>query len=218
MTFRPPLPDEELLALVPMAAPSKLPLGDVWVNEGYEPMVDLREVCPTVHMRQRGRPFLARHQVAERLHQVQVWLDLNRPGLQLEVLEAYRPPASGRAFLRWASAKSHWASLAVRALRRLPLASTSPLATGGTLAVRLRDIAGLPLPMVSTATLAGNWNGGSESIRRHRALLSEAMAQGGFVNALASWWHWSYGDRLWAAVVHQPEACYGDVKRVFSPT
>lgn len=36
--------------------------------------------------------------------------------------------------------------------------------------------------------------------RANRRRLSEAMAVGGFVNYPEEWWHFSYGDRLWAQI------------------
>lgn len=43
----------------------------------------------------------------------------------------------------------------------------------------------------------------------HRQLLAEAMAAAGFARHPNEWWHFSWGDQLWAWRSGQPEACYG---------
>jgi D-alanyl-D-alanine dipeptidase len=48
--------------------------------------------------------------------------------------------------------------------------------------------------------------------QEHRRLMFAAMEQAGFVNYPFEWWHWSYGDRYWAAVKQQPHALYGPVE------
>ena len=37
------------------------------------------------------------------------------------------------------------------------------------------------------------------------------MQRAGFVNYPAEWWHFSYGDKMWAAYSHKEYAIYGDV-------
>lgn len=43
----------------------------------------------------------------------------------------------------------------------------------------------------------------------NRLLLAQAMAREGFINYPREWWHYSYGDRYWAARSGQPFAIYG---------
>ena len=43
----------------------------------------------------------------------------------------------------------------------------------------------------------------------HRLLLAEAMAAAGFVRHPNEWWHFSWGDQLWAWRSGQPQARYG---------
>jgi D-alanyl-D-alanine dipeptidase len=42
-----------------------------------------------------------------------------------------------------------------------------------------------------------------------RILLAEAMAAAGFCQHPNEWWHFSYGDQLWAWRSGAPQACYG---------
>lgn len=43
----------------------------------------------------------------------------------------------------------------------------------------------------------------------HRQLLAEAMAAAGFVRHPNEWWHFSWGDQLWAWARGAGVACYG---------
>lgn len=50
--------------------------------------------------------------------------------------------------------------------------------------------------------------------REHRQLMSHALKEVGFVNYPTEYWHWSYGDKYWAYIQHQPYALYA----IASPT
>ncbi len=40
----------------------------------------------------------------------------------------------------------------------------------------------------------------SKQAQRNRRLLCKVMTKAGFVNYPLEWWHWSYGDKYWAAI------------------
>ena len=42
----------------------------------------------------------------------------------------------------------------------------------------------------------------------NRMLLLAAMLQAGFAPTIAEWWHFSYGDRVWAYFYNQTQALY----------
>ena len=44
---------------------------------------------------------------------------------------------------------------------------------------------------------------------RNRRILVDAMQRAGFVNYPAEWWHFSYGDKMWAAYSNKKSAIYG---------
>lgn len=46
---------------------------------------------------------------------------------------------------------------------------------------------------------------------KNRMVLLEIMLDTGFVNYPNEWWHFSYGDRLWAALTNEKEAFYGAI-------
>lgn len=47
---------------------------------------------------------------------------------------------------------------------------------------------------------------------KNRKMLVEAMTSVGFVNYPAEWWHWCYGDKMWAAYANKPHAIYGNIE------
>lgn len=49
--------------------------------------------------------------------------------------------------------------------------------------------------------------------RKNRDILIEAMTQAGFANLRTEWWHWSFGNQVWAYYANQPYARYGPCKR-----
>ena len=47
--------------------------------------------------------------------------------------------------------------------------------------------------------------------KNNRRILFNALVKAGFVNYPREWWHYSYGDRMWAVYGHKPFAIYGKV-------
>lgn len=45
----------------------------------------------------------------------------------------------------------------------------------------------------------------------HRRILFDCLNRQGFVNYPYEWWHWSYGDKYWAAMTNAPHAIYGAI-------
>jgi D-alanyl-D-alanine dipeptidase len=48
-----------------------------------------------------------------------------------------------------------------------------------------------------------------DEARANRRLLHWAMAEAGFAGHPDEWWHYSWGDQLWAALSDVPAAHYG---------
>jgi D-alanyl-D-alanine dipeptidase len=49
----------------------------------------------------------------------------------------------------------------------------------------------------------------AEEARANRRILYWAMTEAGFANHPNEWWHYSYGDQMWAALTGAPMALYG---------
>lgn len=138
----------------------------------------------------------------------------------LLIFDAYRPLAVQQALYEEYSAlvrRSHpeytpeQLAAAVDDFVALPHPNTArpaPHATGGALDLTL-CYRGRPLPMgtefddftnlAQTAYFETNGMAGeAEAFRNTRRLLYNMMTAAGFVNYSEEWWHYSYGDRLWA--------------------
>lgn len=157
---------------------------------------------------------LVREGVARRLDEASRRLPA---GYALELLEGWRSPARQQEVRELARAAAVAQGLSGEAQDRAVArwaAKDSGHRTGGAVDVRLmRD--GREVPCGSA------WKGfgkGTESdsrvdaaAARNRAILHQAMRAAGFVNYPAEWWHFAFGDRLWAAYAGKPRAIYGAV-------
>ncbi|UTH75215.1 M15 family metallopeptidase [Chromobacterium sp. IIBBL 290-4] len=215
--------------MLTLADPSLL---DIAIAGGDEPFIDLAAYAEwetdlsRSQISSRSPHFLkARRAVAERLR---LAAGLLPDGLRFYVKEAYRPLARQRR-----SYEEHLAKL--RALRpeldeaqllsevSLYVAppAVAPHPTGAALDLTLIDAAGRELDMGCPFNADSEESGGAcytdapglpEAARANRAMLIQAMRAAGFVNYPSEWWHWSYGDRYWAAVTGAPEALYPAVE------
>lgn len=53
----------------------------------------------------------------------------------------------------------------------------------------------------------------SKEQRQNRRILLDAMEEAGFANYPGEWWHFCYGDKMWAAYEHKRYALYGDAQK-----
>ncbi|WNK18969.1 M15 family metallopeptidase [Halomonas piscis] len=97
------------------------------------------------------------------------------------------------------------------------LEAPSPHLTGGAVDVTLCDAAdGLPLDMgtrfdeaVPASHAAALESRPPSTARDNRRLLYHAMRAQGFTNLPSEWWHFDYGDQLWAHYRGESQALYG---------
>ena len=99
----------------------------------------------------------------------------------------------------------------------------APHATGGAVDLTLRRIGGDPLWMGSlfddvTALAnrdrfenlsAENFSLSDQEAQANRRLLHWLMVEEGFAGHPDEWWHFSWGDQMWAALTGAPQAHYG---------
>lgn len=95
----------------------------------------------------------------------------------------------------------------------------SPHLTGGAVDVTLCDDAGRLLnmgtafdensPLSWTAALESRADEITFEIINNRRMLYNAMTEVGFTNLPSEWWHYDYGDQLWAYFNNKPTAIYG---------
>ena len=98
-------------------------------------------------------------------------------------------------------------------------AAPSPHLTGGSVDLTLASTDGEPLdmgtafdePSLLSRTAALETAAGSDSrrARDNRRLLFHVMHNAGFTNLASEWWHFDYGNQLWATALGRPHAIYG---------
>lgn len=138
--------------------------------------------------------------------------ELLPPGFSIQVRSGFRDEAEQRQLqeeARRAAPRAGEADLARRIARQ------SGHQTGGAVDVVLRrdgQVADCGSEYLGfTPTTASHARGLTSSQRRNRQILFAAMRGTGFVNYPFEWWHWAYGDRLWAAYGRHPAAIYGPI-------
>jgi D-alanyl-D-alanine dipeptidase len=166
-----------------------------------------------------GRQHLARRSVACALHQA---AELLPDDVQLLVVEGYRSPALQRQL---------WSATREEIVRTHPLASPSEIdrltklivarpgreggghQTGAAVDITLADAVGTELWM---GTGVGEFTAATRARAKvtdivgwRRQLLTRCLTEVGFINYPAEWWHFSMGDRLWAAYGRHPAARFG---------
>ncbi|HUO90659.1 MAG TPA: M15 family metallopeptidase [Rhizomicrobium sp.] len=178
--------------------------------------------------------LLVRRSVGERLARIN--RRLKETGLELFLLDAWRPKAVQAYFhdvwmpaeLRRRNPALTGAALVAEVERYwaapgLDDNSPAPHATGGAVDLTLRWIGGEPLWMgsifddatelahrdrfeaLSTDVLSFS----DEEARGNRRLLHWVMTEEGFACHPDEWWHFSWGDQLWAALTGARAAHYG---------
>lgn len=186
-------------------------------------------------------PFQLRQGVIRRLLAAQDCLEAGSEGWSLAVFDAWRPVTVQAFMVEHAFAEAcrqrgldpeEPTAGAHRALR-LEVArfwaepspdptTPPPHSTGAAVDLTLLDRSGTPLAMggaidaidaVSEPEHYAAAEPGSDAALWHhrRCRLAEVMAQAGFARHPNEWWHFSFGDQLWAWVRGEAAACYGRV-------
>lgn len=91
-----------------------------------------------------------------------------------------------------------------------------PHQTGGAIDLTIVDRHGKELDMGTKFSFHGpesatDFPGITSKQRANRNMLRDAMTRAGFQNYPGEWWHYSYGDRAYAAYQRLPCAIYGEV-------
>ena len=91
--------------------------------------------------------------------------------------------------------------------------------TGGAIDISLCDLKGKDFEMGTaylemTSQTLTNSHKISKEAKRNRRILYNALTSQGFQNYPAEWWHYCYGDRMWAAYQRRDKAIYGLVEDV----
>lgn len=193
-------------------------------------------------------PFFLRQGVLMRLLAAQAELQRHQPDWRILVFDAYRPVAVQRymvdhTFQEVLAARNLTLSQLTAADRQELMtlvlefwaepspdpATPPPHSTGAAIDVTLVDATGQEVDMGSPIDelsprshpnyFATSPDASEQIYHRHRQLLHDCMAAAGFIRHPGEWWHFSYGDQMWAWLKRQGAsnpvstlcACYGRV-------
>lgn len=194
-------------------------LNRVRIVESGEPLVDIREWCPSVTVLDKARPFL-RRSVAEMLEAAATKIPAEfrlRLSTALRTIDDQRRHWDGY-YARTRAEHPDWPVSALhRAVNRFFAPTDQPAppghCTGGAVDVHLLGPDGELLDMITPLTgwdAARTWHDGiSDQARRNRMLMVDAMLSVGFSNCREEYWHYSYGDSAWAVRVGSVSCPYG---------
>jgi zinc D-Ala-D-Ala dipeptidase len=191
-------------------------------------------------------PFYVRQSVLDRLIAAQDYLKTLRSGWQIQVFDAYRPLAVQQfmvdhTFAQELARRELVAEALTDAEREAILrlvyefwaipdddpTRPPPHSTGGAIDVTLVDETGNPVDMGSPIDelsprshpdyYATHTDPLAQTFHQNRQLLYTAMSHAGFMRHWGEWWHFCYGDQMWAWLTHSANpdcaaiACYGRV-------
>ena len=172
-------------------------------------------------------PFYLRQGVVDRLLIAQQTLQQNHPNWQIQIFDAYRPVAVQQfmvdyTFLQVAQAQNlapeslsdqqrqdilqqvyqFWAAPS------LDSAMPPPHSTGAAIDITLIDETGNAIDMGSpidemSERSSPNHFAKSSNFYQRRQVLNQVMTTAGFKRHWNEWWHFSYGDQIWAWLMRQ---------------
>lgn len=193
-------------------------------------------------------PFYVRKGVLERLNRASRYLSIEQPGCRLFIYDAYRPLSVQRFMIDYEFSRlvlerkidiktldkaGHQSImnevLTVWAEPDTNVYSPPPHSTGAAIDLTIIDEAGGSLDMGSEIDAIGavslpNYFANSVVERElifhsNRELLNQVMRRAGFHRLPHEWWHFSYGDQMWAMLewLQHPEkdffSIYGRVEK-----
>ena len=185
-------------------------------------------------------PFFVRLGILERLQRSQAYLQTIRPNWHIAIFDAYRPISVQQfmvdySFAQLAKSKGlevlnltedQKNSLMAEVMKFWAIPSHDrkmppPHSTGAAIDVTLFDAdlleinMGSPIDEISDRSLP-NYFANSNDVQEigfhsDRQLLNQVMTHSGFQRHPNEWWHFSYGDQLWAWISKKKIAIYGGV-------
>jgi len=196
------------------------------VKDNGEQLVDLRTVCRDIKFDIcepyiDDRFFLSRKTAAEKIAQAQSSLI---SGFKLVIFSAYRPMDIQKKHYedmleKLRNENPEWTDQKIKLetnKRIAPPDIIPPHTTGGAIDLSIVDKNDEYLDMGTIyKEFSSKTQTDSDQItnreKQNREMLSNIMKTTGFVNYPTEWWHWSYGDRYWAASLKKRLSIYNSV-------
>ncbi len=191
-------------------------IRSIQVYDNHEPIIALPPSSILIYDQQQK--WEARVTVIDKLERVAFKLK-EEQGVYIRLLELYRSPEKqqnmrDKQIVILQSQNPYLSSeqIALEANKRVSSIGGGHQ-TGGAVDLTLCDSKGRSLDMgtaydefnTETPTHA---KGLSTIVKKNRRLLLRYMQQEGFANYPNEWWHFCYGDKMWAAYMHKPHAIY----------
>ena len=195
-------------------------INGISVTENNDPMVQLLADESLVNT--DGNAYFGRQGMIERL--LKVAKKVSEKGLRLYIYQIYRSPETqtNRRNELYEQLKQKYPDYDETEILRLLNIGIARVGgghqTGGAVDLGLCDSQGRELDM-GTQYLEHNQRTKTrcksltEEQRRNRGILVDAMQRAGFMNYPAEWWHFSYGDKMWAAYCEKKTALYDVVEQ-----
>lgn len=202
------------------------------IRDNGEKLVHIKDYCPKVIIRlaayiknDGNKSYLnacfVREDVGKRINIAQ---NLLPKGYKIMLRCGYRPLSLQKKRYLWMYNKIKkknptWDEIKLSSETSKCVASPNiipPHSTGGAIDVSIIDNYGHQLAM---GTRLGQFNELtytdsskiSSQVKNNRKLLIKVMSKAGFINYPTEWWHWSYGDRYWAAVKKEKFSIYNGI-------
>lgn len=203
---------------------------DVVIIENNEHLVEVMETEMLIHGSQFGpwesnNSYLLRETVANMLYKAS---ELLPSGYKLAIVEGVRSIEKqqehwNRKFEHFLANHPEWSQKEVEHQTALVVARPVPLANhncGGAVDValiyneKLVDMGSLPQALVEKKIVEMFSELITDEQKKNRSILREAMELVGFVWYPGEWWHYCYGDRMWAVYTGQKECVYGPIQDI----
>jgi D-alanyl-D-alanine dipeptidase len=175
-------------------------------------------------------PFFVRSGILDRLIQADAELQKIRPGWKIQIFDAYRPVAVQQFMVDYTlielvnanglqletlpeTQREEFQQQVYQfwAMPNLNPATPPPHSTGAAIDITLIDDNGNVIDMgseideISERSFPNHFPLDSE-YGQHRKILSNAMISAGFKQHWNEWWHFSYGDQIWAWLTNQEDS------------
>lgn len=200
-------------------------VNKVQIDDNAEKLVDVKQ-NKTVFLDKKladKEHIYLRKTVYEKLLEAQKYLPEN---YYFKIFSAYRPLEEQQALWKrkFAYFKQKYPSASEEKITQLTKAVCSDPRngfgghqTGGAIDIGLCDKQGQSYEMgTNHSEVKDKTRTKSKKLtiaeRKNRYILYNALTKVGFVNYPAEWWHYSYGDRMWAAYTGKKKCVYGLVK------
>ncbi|MBO1062263.1 MAG: M15 family metallopeptidase [Aphanizomenon sp.] len=173
-------------------------------------------------------PYYLRQTVITNLIQAQNHLQLLHPHWHIQIFDAYRPVAVQKFMVDYSFQETlktrDWterelspqqleevwnAVYEVWALPSLDIKTPPPHSTGAAVDITLvNDLGeivnmGSPIDEISKRSYPEYYLNSNQEYHKNRQLLRDVMLQAGFQRNPKEWWHFSFGDQMWAWLYNQ---------------